>query len=305
MGIIELPAVSQIRTPGFVESFDATLETKCVCGGFSTSGLVWRMWLIYGIQILFIFLSVVIGSSIQSGVGNLGNPYNAVDILRLVGGLPGILAALLGGVGIYIRMRYLMMGTVILDTISILFLFISWAIDAADAAALSNLVANGAIAINFVPPKQKATAACIFGAFGWVVTIIAFYLTYAAYQELDGSTSSPNDNSQEKGEAPANYTPEPTFAAPTQKAAPPKATQPTVPKPKLANDQTHNCPQCSSEWPIDVKFCGECGSKIPDVVPEPQPPQAKPGEVWEEHFTDDGFMYYYNPKTGESKWAES
>jgi len=71
-----------------------------------------------------------------------------------------------------------------------------------------------------------------------------------------------------------------------------------------ASPTTHHCPECSTEWPYDVKFCGECGSKIPDVSSDPTPSNS-PGPGWEEHFTDDGFMYYYNPKTGESKWAEA
>jgi len=326
MGRFDLPVVDKIKTPGFIHSLDGALETKCICGGFTTAGATWRMWLIYTFQIFFLFLAVVIGANIQVGLGSLGGTYDAVDILRLIGGIPGIVAALMGGVGVYIRMKYLLMGNVVLNTIAILFSFLAWAIDAADAADAASRVGTGAVAggtaINFTGPRDKAATACFFGALGWIFTIIAFYLTYAYYQEMDNpNPSTPGTVEMGKPNYESQYTGQPSVVAvPIQRpmqspvmqqqqpAQRPIQAQPQAQaKPKQAQvskSQLHNCPQCNTEWPIDVKFCGECGSKIPDKIPE-QVPTTAPSELWEEHFTEDGYMYYYNPKTGESKWAES
>jgi len=324
MGILDLPHVDRIRTPGFVEKIDEVLENKCSCGGFTTSGVTWRMWLIYTFQMLFLFLAVVIGANIQVGM-QLGPTFDAVDILRLVGGIPGILAGILGGIGVYIRMRYLLMGSVILNGIAIVFVFLSWAIDASDVSALNALTGQtvpvGQTPPNYGPPISKATTASIFGALGWIFTIIAFYLTYARYQEIvDPSFANNNNNNKSKQMTPQDTPlPEvaiampsnPQFTQPVKKNISPPNSKPVGskkdnPKPKQAASNVHNCPQCEAEWPIDVKFCGECGSKIPDIVPEPQPQNPSTStETWEEHFTEDGYMYYYNPKTGESKWAEA
>jgi len=326
MGFLELPHVDRIKTPGFVQAVDEVLETRCSCGGFTTAGVTWRMWLIYTIQILFLFLAVVIGANIQSGLG-LGPTYNAVDILRLVGGISGILAGILGGIGVYIRMRYLLMGNVVLNSIALIFVFLSWAIDASDVSDLNSRLAApvpvGQTPPNYGPSRDRATVASIFGAFGWVVTIFAFYLTYACYQEManpSNQTEKPQkqkssreaslpevaitmQNNEPVYKPPQVYTPQPPVQAPQDSAKPKRKEAASSPS---ASTSVHNCPQCKTEWPIDVKFCGECGSKIPDLEPEPQPasPPAT-NEIWEEHFTDDGYMYYYNPKTGESKWAEA
>jgi len=313
MGFLDLPTVDKIKTPYFLFSFDETLEACCSPGGFSTSGVNWRMWLIYGIQIFFLFLCLVIGANIQIGVSYLpSGSFDAADAIRLVGGLPGVLAAILGAIGLYLRRKWLLVGNVVFNAIGILFLMIAWILDATDASALASangtVVGVGAQAVtrNFTSPLNKAASAAVFGALGWVMTIIAFYLTYAHYQEMDSSAAAIKKPKPAPQEAQITMTPPQAKYQPS--VSPPVISQPTRNAPVQAKSQSkgkmHNCPQCSTEWPFDVKFCGECGSKIPDA-PEAQAPSAKPSEVWEEHFTDDGYMYYYNPKTGESKWAES
>jgi len=324
MGFLELPKVNQIRTPGFVQNADLVLEQNVVCGSFTSSGVNWRMWFIYILQLFFLVLCVAIGATIQNGVGDLGGTYDAVDILRLVGGVPGILAAVLGAVGLYIRMRYLLMSAIILDTIAVVFVFLSWVMDAADATDLANRVANpptvpaGTTPVNFTNSRDKATTSCIFGVLGWLVTVIAFYLTYATYQEMNGvSSKSPSVKEPKVKETKVKETKVKEPKVTETKVTETKVKEPMTPKQEKVNKtkpqgkptggspSTHHCPQCSTEWPYDVKFCGECGSKIPDVSIDVVTPSNSPGPGWEEHFTDDGFMYYYNPKTGESKWAEA
>jgi len=329
MGFLELPKVDRIRTPGFIENLDGFLEAKLSCGGFTSAGVNWRMWILYGFQLFFLCLCVAIGATIQNGVGDLGGVFNAVDILRLVGGIPGILAAILAGIGFYIRMRYLLMSAVVLDMIAFVFLFLSWAMDAADAVDLGNRVANpptvprGVTPVDFTGPRDKATTSCIFGVLGWLVTIFTFYLTYATYQEMNGvAAKAPkvkepkSPKQQEQGsispkQQEQSSIPTKKISSPTPKSSPQPVSKVNAPKPqgnpasRISKASIHHCPQCSAEWPIDVKFCGECGSKIPDLVAESPTNSAPTGPNWEEHFTEDGFMYYYNPKTGESKWAEA
>jgi len=318
----QLPYIAKIKTPGFIRTLDGKLEGKCVYGSFSTSGENVRMWILYGIQLFLLFLAVVIGATIETAVPvTLGSSYDAANYVRYIGGPAGMLAAVLGAIGMYIRKQILMMFVIVLDVISILFMLLAWILDSYGATNLSSLAQIPTPAtqtpIPYSTAQSRAAAAAIFGAFGWALTIFVFYLSYAVYQEMLGgsgppptsfrATKTPKTKQPQQTQQATSNQPVVTEVSPKQSPVGPSA-RGAAPKANNQGGKSHNCPQCSTEWPVDVKFCGECGSQIPDapqVTQSAEKSAPPPTGQWEEHFTDDGFMYYYNPKTGESKWAES
>lgn len=51
--------------------------------------------------------------------------------------------------------------------------------------------------------------------------------------------------------------------------------------------QKLRCPQCGAEWPLNQKFCGECGHKFGTSAPSAPNPSAKDDKVGESPLSDE------------------
>jgi len=196
---LELPQINIFRTPGFVLSLDSTLQDKVHLGSISARGVNIRFWILFFLQAFFLFLFIIIGAGIKHGVRSLSGIYTFADICRFVGGGCGILAVILGTFGVWKTNKKILFFTVVLNTVAVVMVLAGWAIDAGNVHDLQNRI-NKQNASNINPgnlpsSKSHAGGSAVCGAFGWIFTVLAFYLLYAFYQEDGGGSSSPSPKS--------------------------------------------------------------------------------------------------------------
>jgi pSer/pThr/pTyr-binding forkhead associated (FHA) protein len=61
--------------------------------------------------------------------------------------------------------------------------------------------------------------------------------------------------------------------------APAAVVSPRVPDAQPASLAPNNCPSCGNPVPIDFKFCGTCGHRMPNAPQSPQPSAAEPAQA--------------------------
>jgi len=152
------------------------------------------MGILFLFQLVFLLLALVIGWAIPNGITNLGSTISSATVLRYMGTGPGMFGALIGIIGAAKRHRLVLFFTVVIDAWAIFWTFIAWALDFSNTVTLNNDITQGTVGTNsdgtqisLSTSHQRCAAAASFGLLGWVVMVIATYLAYALYQELDES----------------------------------------------------------------------------------------------------------------------